>query len=99
MTERSNVHDWKSCRWRKTLPRGFESLSLRQHNFLVERSAGATLKTEDYFINYPYAQLGSQDGLARLRFCTYSYELPRPDLHRNFIQLMLPSFKVELDDL
>ena len=62
------------------------------------------MKAEEYFANFPCAELCSQDGTSRLRLCSYGYEFPDTtrgsdaDWHRNYIALSLPGFRVEINE-
>lgn len=60
------------------------------------------MKAGEYFSRFPFAELRSQNGLYKLKFCTYAYEFPHihhgddADWHRNCILLTLPSFRAEM---
>jgi hypothetical protein len=59
----------------------------------------------DYFSEFPSAEIASQDGRSRLKFCTYGYEFPAQqsgsdaDWHRNFFHLTIPSIGIEINEV
>ena len=59
----------------------------------------------DYFSEFPSAEITSQDGQSRLKFCTYGYEFPAmqsgsdADWHRNFFHLVIPAIRVEINEV
>lgn len=59
----------------------------------------------DYFSEFPFAEISSQDGRSRLKFCTYGYEFPHQksgsdaDWHRNYFHLTVPSIRVEINEV
>lgn len=61
--------------------------------------------SSDYFKVHPYAELCSQDGKSKIKFCTYGYAFPEAtnqydaDWHKNFLYITLPSFRVEIDEI
>ncbi|MCO7124363.1 hypothetical protein NIE88_01020 [Sporolactobacillus shoreicorticis] len=58
-----------------------------------------------YFSKFPCAQLRSQDGRTVLSICSYGYAYPNAndpydrDWHKNYLLLMLPGFKAEIDEI
>lgn len=59
----------------------------------------------DYFSQFPYAQLRSQDGMTSFKICTYNYAYPQADTtddadwHRNYLIITIPAFKAEIDEV
>jgi len=62
-------------------------------------------RIRDYFLEFPVAEIASQDGRSLLKFCAYAYEFPAEksgydaDWHRNFFHLTLPSIRVEINEV
>jgi hypothetical protein len=64
-----------------------------------------TPNIRDYFSEFPSAEIASQDGQSRLKFCTYDYEFPAEqsghdaDWHRNYFRLTIPSIRAEIHEV
>ncbi|MBZ6487709.1 WapI family immunity protein [Priestia aryabhattai] len=60
---------------------------------------------QNYFSNYPFAELSAQDGLSCLKICTYAYAYPEADnihdadWHKNYLTFNIPAFKAEIDEV
>jgi hypothetical protein len=60
---------------------------------------------QDYFSRFPFAEIASQDGRSRLKFCTHAYEFPAEDSgsdadwQRNVFHLTIPSIRVEINEV
>ncbi|WP_368505146.1 hypothetical protein AB3N04_05740 [Alkalihalophilus sp. As8PL] len=58
-----------------------------------------------YFSHFPFAELRSQDGRACFKICSFKYAYPHAkdavdaDWHRNYLNLSLPGFKSEVDEI
>ena len=61
-------------------------------------------KNEEYFSRFPFAELSSQDGYSRIKFCSYAYEFPEQksgwdaDWQRSYFYLRIPGFISEIDE-
>ncbi|TRZ39771.1 hypothetical protein CEQ21_02150 [Niallia circulans] len=59
----------------------------------------------DYFLEFPYAELRSQDGKSYFKICSYANaysdadNINDLDWHRNFMILHIPGFKAELNEV
>lgn len=59
----------------------------------------------DYFLEFPYAELRSQDGMSLFKICSYNYAYPDADniydldWHRNYMILHVPGFNAELNEV
>lgn len=59
----------------------------------------------DYFSQFPFAELRSQDGMTSFKICSYKYAYPQADdpqdadWHRNYLILTIPAFKAEIDEV
>lgn len=59
---------------------------------------------KDYFSRFPFAELSSQNGNSRIKFCSYAYQFPEEktgydaDWHRTYLYMSIPCFRVEIDE-
>ncbi|MBY6036686.1 hypothetical protein KUV80_08480 [Fictibacillus nanhaiensis] len=60
---------------------------------------------KDYYLDFPFAELKSQDGSFSLKIYSYDYAYPHAihkfdrDWHKNHLILSMPAFKAEIDEV
>jgi hypothetical protein len=59
---------------------------------------------KDYFSRFPFAELSSQDGNSKIKFCSHGYQFPEEktgydaDWQRSYLYLSIPCFRAEIDE-